>query len=712
MLQYWSETSGTMGETHIVSAAMSPSWIAAEYANQANPTNLPLAACVGTACSLSAIAADTTHSNWTGSGCTSAGYVPGNGDTVTTPPTYSLAVDQNWTVGNSPADTATSITGPALTVDGSSGSASLTVASGATLTMRGSVMLISQSGNGANRATVTLQSGSTLIFDASQAASPSTTVYRIYPNAADTITRVILNGSSSSHVTVRGRPASCSTCANAFFFDYNGRLDGTHRMSGQYAELYDLGCATCVSGGVKHAIEVEQYYPDATDNVFSLDHMTFTRTAGIGPPSGQNTGGASSIFTLSDIYTYNSLAPFLTITHALGVSTGTRSITNSYFDTGWSSNVTSFNQFTLNWDVFDGIPSGGANAPAAASFTNSALRFLQEGGGGDQTPAGSQDNIYYYADTAAVPGNSEGVRTIGPASPGTTVSNVVYEYGDASNGSGHTILPYILTTPFSVQNVLSLPTAQNKVVPSGGWNTANNDTTGGQSFSHNTIVYNTYCTAGSLDYGEQSEGTPNNLVSLLANNIFANYGTTSSGGYNANPVCPTTGENAAALVTANHFVPAGIHNNAVWGYAPVSRWVSTLNPACTVGGVTNQCTNNGTPYDAPTTGSVPGANDVHQRPYFVWENNGVPVGIREWALNLHGVPYPGGGMSASYSGAAAFAVFGTGNVQSLLTEMFAYIRGQWIPQNPALWKAGADGADIGAVDTPIVRHIAPSGMTP
>jgi hypothetical protein len=480
-------------------------------------------------------------------------------------------------------------------------------------------------------------------------------------------------------------------------------------MSGQYADFYDLGCATCSStGGVKPAIEVEQYYPD-TDNVFSLDHMTFTRTTGIWPPPGQNTGCASAIFTLSNIYTYNSLAPFLRIYPALGVSTGTRSITNSYLDTGFYPNQTSFNQFTLNWDVFDGISSGGADDPAAASFTNSALRFLRESNSGDQTPSGTQDNIYLYADTALVPGNSEAVTFMGTDS--ITASNIILEYGDSRNVSGHSVLPQ-QNTPLTLRNYIQLPTAQNKLLPSGGINTAHNDVTGGEWFSHNTIIYNTWCTAGSLDYGEQSKGTPNNLVSLLANNIFANYGITTVVGDAANPICPTTGGSGAELVTANHFVPTGIHNNAVWGYAPVSRWVSTLNPACTVGGVTNQCTNNGTPYDAPTTGSVPGANDVYQRPNFVWENNGVPVGIREWALNLHGVPYPGGSMSASYSGAAAFAVFGTGNVQSLLTEMFAYIRGQWIPQNPALWKAGADGADIGAVDTPMVRHIAPSGMTP
>jgi len=42
----------------------------------------------------------------------------------------------------------------------------------------------------------------------------------------------------------------------------------------------------------------------------------------------------------------------------------------------------------------------------------------------------------------------------------------------------------------------------------------------------------------------------------------------------------------------------------------------------------------------------------------------------------------------------------------------AWVKKGFIPQSPALWKAGHDGADIGAVDTPMVNHIPPPVMMP
>ena len=57
------------------------------------------AACHSMTCALSAIAADTGHSNWTGSGCTAAGYVPSS-DYIVIPNGFNLTADQPWIVGN------------------------------------------------------------------------------------------------------------------------------------------------------------------------------------------------------------------------------------------------------------------------------------------------------------------------------------------------------------------------------------------------------------------------------------------------------------------------------------------------------------------------------------------------------------------------------------------------------------------------------------
>jgi len=57
------------------------------------------AACHSGTCSLSAIAADTGHHNWTGNGCTGNGYMP-SADYIVIPNGFTLTADQPWIVGN------------------------------------------------------------------------------------------------------------------------------------------------------------------------------------------------------------------------------------------------------------------------------------------------------------------------------------------------------------------------------------------------------------------------------------------------------------------------------------------------------------------------------------------------------------------------------------------------------------------------------------
>src|ERR1035437_3070080 len=57
------------------------------------------AACHSSICTLSAIAADTAHANWTGSGCTANGYVP-TSDYIVIPDGFNLNANQAWIVGN------------------------------------------------------------------------------------------------------------------------------------------------------------------------------------------------------------------------------------------------------------------------------------------------------------------------------------------------------------------------------------------------------------------------------------------------------------------------------------------------------------------------------------------------------------------------------------------------------------------------------------
>jgi hypothetical protein len=491
---------------------------------------------------------------------------------------------------------------------------------------------------------------------------------------------------------------------NSVFFDCNGHY-GSFYMNFQYVDFYNLGCAGCYTGGVrKAAIEMNQWYADATGEVFEIQHATFTGTSGIGPYAGGVTmNNGAGTYLLNDVKTYSSLSPFLLVNPAVSLSTGNWTIEYSYFDTGWywvGGTSTDFRNMVVNYVVFDGQSVSMSSPHAANSFTNSAIRYLNDGNGSSvSSPGGSQSNIYYYMTTSNTENNNQGVRAIG--STAIAASNIIYELGDGLNLTGHGLLPLTLSSsvPFTLTNSLMLPTAQNKSVYGANIN-AGMTSEGAQYYSHNVAAFGG-CTGGAYYYGEQNVGTANS-VSGVDSNILFGLGSTAAG----NPICPATGHAASTLV-ANHFTPSGISNNAVWKYAAVSRWTSGTNAAC------SPCTSNGTAYDIPTTGAAPGANDKNVAPGFVWQNGGgVAPGIREWALNLHGVPYPGGSISASYDASAAFALFGTGNVQTLLNELFAYIRSQWTPQNPVLWEAGADGADIGAVNVPMVQHMPPGAMTP
>jgi hypothetical protein len=363
-------------------------------------------------------------------------------------------------------------------------------------------------------------------------------------------------------------------------------------------------------------------------------------------------------------------------------TSGTWKIENSYFDTGFNATLTDFRDFTLSYVVFDGQPTNGAGNPSdAASCGNVAVRHI--GTGAPTAPCGNQNNTYYYYTVGSQPNNPQGFRL--PGAGTITASNVVYEYGDSRNGEGTAFLQYTAATNVVYDHLLILPTAQDKTVPSGDFNTAG-PTFGTQAFTHLTALLSASgCMSGGIYYGEQNTGQAGN-VPYFKNGLFVALGT--AGGF---PACAFTTYRTTAVL--NHFDPAGIHHNNVYRGGTATQWVAGYGTC----GASN-CSSLGTSYDIPTSGTVPGANDKAVDPVFQWQAKGETApGIREWALVKHGVAYPGGSMAASNDASAAFALFGTLPIQATMDEMFAYIRGRWAPTASALKAAADDGGDIGAV---------------
>jgi hypothetical protein len=157
------------------------------------------------ACTLSAsytLSASSGH--WTG-GCPT---IPGNGDTVTIAEGVTLNVNQNWTIGASGANNTT----PAI-YDGVTGL--VKVNAGVALTLRGDFLWTR--GSPYYNSGLTMDAGSALVFDASQASSPTTTRYRIGDNESIYGSRwLAANGTSASHVAI--------TSVNT-----NGALNGQFR---------------------------------------------------------------------------------------------------------------------------------------------------------------------------------------------------------------------------------------------------------------------------------------------------------------------------------------------------------------------------------------------------------------------------------------------------------------------------------------------------
>lgn len=145
---------GLNAGTHYYVRAYAINAIGTSYGNEVTFDTLSATACVSQAAGNWSNAA-----TWTScSGCT--GGVPSNGCTATV--NYAVTVDVNTTVGTSPAAGNT-----ALSV---SSGASLTIASGVTLVVRGDFAV--------DNAAITIRDDSVLEFDPSASASPSTTAYR------------------------------------------------------------------------------------------------------------------------------------------------------------------------------------------------------------------------------------------------------------------------------------------------------------------------------------------------------------------------------------------------------------------------------------------------------------------------------------------------------------------------------------------------------
>ena len=278
-------------------------------------------ACASKACTLSAIAADTTHSNWTGTGCTGNGYVPaggtsaGVGDTITIPDGYALTDNlTSWAIGANNASNGT----PAIQLNVTSSGSSFTVAGGATLTLRGDLLWMN------NYFNVPLaNAGATIVFDSSHSASPTATRYRIGSTQASAAVGVNLSGTSASHVTVT---SVGGTALNGQFRSGANAVGAAPATGGwvsaTYTDFSNIG--DTAANGESFAFS----YASAAARTFSITNSTFNN---VGPMYYTSTNVPSGgTLTLSGNVWTNS--PGVNNVNLGFVSGATGTVSNNVFD--------------------------------------------------------------------------------------------------------------------------------------------------------------------------------------------------------------------------------------------------------------------------------------------------------------------------------------------------------------------------------------------
>lgn len=569
----------------------------------------------------------------------------------------------------------------------------------------------------------------------------TTAVYRWYSSTHTCGTKIETLGTgwgAGQFVTLRGRVESCpygdgiggTTCKNAIWVterDITGsQTAGFQRQNYVFTQFYDFGA----QDNSYRSMHLYCLDTDTTLAYFYIDNVKFYRSVGI-------TGGqypcSYTDFTVHDLQTFDSGTPTTDGWWSLSPGAGAvqpgkqRTLSYVYLDTGMGpggGNV-QFRNFTqVSYLVLDRQQAGINSAQNGLSTSADHVLIRQTGG---------LIAAYYFSRTSSYwlivmdgTGNSHNI-----ASPGGATSNIdhlIYQHGNPIADSD----PPSVGGAVNYSYYLLLPSGADPRYSGSAWNGGYNTPT---TIIHSMFTFgrpfdeandNTAIT-GSMYYGENICGTVGSWASLK-NNIF----------WNPNPTAPNRSpiyawkstnvcvNNSLANLVANTFNPSGIHHNVVFGadLDASKRWTYS-NGATQCGSAPgDKCSNWGTPYDAPTTGVVPGANangndlPYDTNPQFVWQKQGITApGPRDWAHIRFGAAYDSDdvpGTSVHYKN--AFGLFRDADITDLTTtagmkgridDMFTWTFSEWASTNSTLKGAADDGSDIGVA--PVVL---PSGTCP
>lgn len=552
----------------------------------------------------------TTTTNWTPNG------TPGNNDTVTI--SHAMTLNANTTIGTSGvAGTA------AITIN----AGSLTVADGVTLTVRGDTVL--------NNSTLTFGAGSGYEFDASAAASPSTTKYQLIIGTGhnQNNAKLVINGTSGSRSFVR----SNSGGANGWINDGSGPWLGGAKMECVFTDFLRVGDAT------NDAIRTSP----TGSYVFSLTDCTFDACGKIG---GTYNLGATCTYILRRCNFKNGAhaTDSLTIFNASGYTSGTRTLDDCVFD----KQVHGY-QF-LGFVVDDNLFCETVDCTVGAWLSADGNMFLKN----DNALPGSLSNSYFLYD-----GATDNPHFMQPNPAGDcTYTGLIFEAPDAVNTSDcgdciSMVSPGSVMT-FTIQNCLVLPAAGGRT--SGTLFSALGNANVRIAANHNTW----YLTAN-----DPTARFP--AMGVVGETFNTNAGQVTS--FKSNLACSNSARNAYMYDNINGspntdtVTAANANYNNMYNLAAGSA---------------------GKGYDAPFTGS-PGANDLNVNPNFVDPTRNAA----KWDLSIGGAGTEANAIvELKKRNATGY------NSNYTIANLVAYVRDGFKPTNVLLRNAGHDGVTIGALE--------------
>ena len=353
---------------------------------------------------------------------------PGPGDTATI--NHAVTIADARIVGTSPADCAA----PAVTI---AAAGSLTISG--SLTLRGCVVVTGGNTNDA----VVVQAGGAWHWDATAAASPSTTHYTYAPAAEANYRPFRTTGSAGSHVVVDSVAGAGTGSFSLGAYTYGGVL------AAAYTDFARLGSASTAAWEWRAAS-------------YSVTHSTFTACGQIGVSSGNLTilPAGGTMQHNYNVHTASAAIRTFYISSTLATNdAGTHEMIGNVFDAAATDDNCSLGGFTIRNNYFGGGIDIGAGAWAL--FTLNLIRQTNTSGNGFTHAGGDISNSYVFIDSdvgnpkpfqqlAAISSNLDGV-IVGQAGTSAGGSN-----GGDSGELWFNANP-ASTTTYTVKNTIVLP---------------------------------------------------------------------------------------------------------------------------------------------------------------------------------------------------------------------------------------------------------------